>query len=104
MRCVWGNETELVRLFANLLENARRYTPPEGQIRVAARVEGENVVTCVSDTGIGVAPEYLPHLGERFYRVDTARAARRRQRPGPFHLQKHRVGARGNPGPRKYRG
>ena len=72
--CVMGNEAELARLFSNLLENAARYTPPEGQIRVSARVEGESVLVRVSDTGIGIEPEHLLHLGQRFYRVDASRA------------------------------
>ncbi len=69
-----GNEEELVRLFTNLLTNAARHTPPEGRITLAARREGGQVVVTVADTGDGIAPEHLPHLGERFYRVDSARA------------------------------
>lgn len=72
--CVLGNETELVRLFSNLLDNAADHTPPEGAICVAARAEDERVVVSVSDTGAGIAPEHLPHLGERFYRADAARS------------------------------
>ena len=70
---VTGNQAELARLFRNLLDNAVRYTPPDGQIRVTARsIEGHVVVT-VRDTGSGIAPEHLPHLGKRFYRVDESR-------------------------------
>lgn len=71
---VHGSEPDLVRLFSNLLDNALRHTPPEGEVRAAAHEENEAVVVTVSDTGIGIAPEHLPHLGERFYRVDAARA------------------------------
>lgn len=71
---VLGNEEELVRLFTNLLTNAVRHTPPPGQITLTARREGEQVIITVADTGDGIAPEHLPHLGERFYRVDSARA------------------------------
>jgi len=69
-----GNEEELVRLFTNLLTNAARHTPPAGRITVAARCEASQIVVTVTDTGDGIAPEHLPHLGERFYRVDSARA------------------------------
>jgi signal transduction histidine kinase len=71
---VTGNEAELIRLFSNLLANAARCTPPEGAIRVTAQAEGRSVVMRVADTGPGIAPEHLPHLGERFYRVDAARS------------------------------
>jgi len=71
---VMGNERELVRLFSNVLDNAAHHTPNGGTIHVSAQAEGENVVVTVSDTGPGIAAEHLPHLGERFYRVDTARS------------------------------
>ena len=73
---VCGNEEELIRLFANLLQNAVRATPPEGKITVSAQCQGPNVIVSVADTGAGIAPEHLAHLGERFYRVDSARARR----------------------------
>jgi len=84
-----GNEAELVRLFRNLLDNAVRYTPGEGQITVTAYAlpedhlklaEGnknirskQKLVVTVTDRGTGIALEHLPHLGERFYRVDASR-------------------------------
>lgn len=64
-----GNESELLRVLVNLLENALRHTPPDGKITVTAR-PGTLTVT---DTGCGVSPEHLARLGERFYRVDSAR-------------------------------
>ena len=71
---VMGNESELTRLFSNLLNNAVRYTPVDGQISVTARRQGAAITVYVQDTGIGIAPEHLAHLGERFYRVDASRA------------------------------
>jgi heavy metal sensor kinase len=71
---VSGSFHHLVRLFSNLLENALRHTPPQGRVTIAARGEGEVVVVTVADTGTGIAPEHLPHVCERFYRVDAARA------------------------------
>ncbi|HLJ54317.1 MAG TPA: HAMP domain-containing sensor histidine kinase, partial [Chthonomonadaceae bacterium] len=70
---VMGCEDELVRVFANLLANARRHTPPEGEIRVCAERRGDQIVVRVADIGEGIAPEHLPRLGDRFYRIDTAR-------------------------------
>jgi len=71
---VAGDAHHLTRLFVNLLENAERHTPGEGEITVAARPEGNAVVVTVRDTGEGIAAEHLPHVCERFYRVDAARA------------------------------
>lgn len=64
-----GNEPELVRLLVNLLSNAVRHTPVEGMITVTGTADG----FMVADTGVGIAAEHLPHLGERFYRVEASR-------------------------------
>lgn len=72
--CVVGDEEELVRLFTNLLENAAHCTPADGTITVSAEALGSQVRVSVADTGVGIAPEHLPRLGERFYRVDAARS------------------------------
>jgi heavy metal sensor kinase len=69
-----GSGSELTRLFTNLLENAVRHTPPEGTVTVSAEIDSKSVTVTVRDTGEGIAPEHLPHLGERFYRVDAARS------------------------------
>ena len=66
---VMGNESELLRVLVNLLENALRHTPPEGTVQIAAH---PGVIT-ITDTGGGISPEHLTRLGERFYRVDSAR-------------------------------
>jgi len=72
-----GDSHHLGRLFLNLLENAVRHTPPDGLIRVSAWPDGERVIAQVADTGEGIAPEHLPHVTERFYRVDSARSRAR---------------------------
>lgn len=72
--CVLGDADSLTRLFGNLLENAARHTSPEGQITVTACHENNQVAVSVADTGEGIAPEHLPHVTERFYRADAARA------------------------------
>ncbi len=70
---VCGNADHLHRLFLNLLENALRYTPSEGQITVITERDGQCGVVCVRDTGCGIGAEHLSHLGERFYRADAGR-------------------------------
>jgi heavy metal sensor kinase len=72
---VLGSGSELTRLFTNLLQNAVRHTPSSGTVTITAASDAQSVVVTVTDTGAGIAPEHLPHLGERFYRVDTARTA-----------------------------
>ena len=61
------------QVLANLAENAIRYTRA-GTVRMTARREAEAIVLVVSDTGIGIAPEHLPRIFERFYRADSGRA------------------------------
>src|SRR4051794_2063338 len=57
-----------------LLDNAMKYTLPGGEVALSATIDGEQVILSIRDTGIGVAAEHLPHLFERFYRVDPARS------------------------------
>ena len=58
----------------NILVNALRYTPAPGRIDVTVSREEDKVAFRVSDTGIGLTPEQLTHIFERFYRVDKARS------------------------------
>lgn len=69
-----GSETELASAFGNLVTNAIRYTPEGGEIRIVWRDEPDGSSFTVEDTGIGIAPEHLPRLTERFYRVDRSRS------------------------------
>jgi two-component system phosphate regulon sensor histidine kinase PhoR len=70
-----GNEAELYGALLNLVSNAVRYTPAGGRVTVSwqRRSQGAGVFE-VRDTGIGIAREHLPRLGERFYRVDDGRS------------------------------
>lgn len=70
---VMGNEDELTRLFANLLYNALNYTPENGLVLVRLEQQNRLVKVSVEDTGIGIAAEDLPHVFDRFWRVDKAR-------------------------------
>jgi two-component system phosphate regulon sensor histidine kinase PhoR len=69
-----GSESELHSIFYNLVNNAVRFTPPTGSVRIAWRTEDDNAVFEVADTGIGIAPEQIPRITERFYRVDPGRS------------------------------
>ena len=69
-----GDKVKLRQLFINILENAVRYTPADGAVSVSLVKKDENALATISDTGIGIPPEHLPHIFERFYRVDKARS------------------------------
>lgn len=71
---VTGDAESLARVLVNLLENACRHTPPEGDVELTAHADGSQVVIQVRDTGEGIPREHLPNVCERFYRVDASRA------------------------------
>jgi len=71
---VMGDDGRLTQLLVNLLDNALAHTPPGGAVTVQLRLVNGQVVMAVADTGPGIAPEHRPHLFERFYRGDSARA------------------------------
>ena len=70
-----GDSDGLIRLFVNLLDNAVKYTE-RGKIVVTARRVADGLDVTVADTGIGIPAEHLPHVFDRFYRVDQGRAER----------------------------
>lgn len=70
-------DAELLRhLILNLLDNAIKYTKEGGEVRLILAREGHQAKLTVSDTGVGISAEDLPHIFERFYRVDKARSQR----------------------------
>ncbi|OIQ84658.1 phosphate regulon sensor protein PhoR [mine drainage metagenome] len=69
-----GVPEELHSAFGNLVTNAIRYTPDGGEVRLAWGLRGDVAVFSVSDTGIGIEPQHLGRLTERFYRVDSSRS------------------------------
>ena len=70
-----GAPNELLSAMSNLVSNAIRYTPPGGEVHVRALLLPDGRAEfSVSDTGPGIAPEHIPRLTERFYRVDRSRS------------------------------
>ena len=70
---VWGDRDRLHQLLLNLVDNAIKYTPAGGMVRLSLYRQQGWVQVSVSDTGAGIAKEDLPHIFERFYRSDRAR-------------------------------
>ncbi|PID84796.1 MAG: hypothetical protein CSB13_11315 [Chloroflexi bacterium] len=71
--CVMGDADRLKQLFINLIDNAIKYTPDGGKVMLSLAIVDRNAQFVVSDTGLGIPPEDLPHVFDRFYRVDKAR-------------------------------
>jgi two-component system phosphate regulon sensor histidine kinase PhoR len=69
-----GDEPEIHAAFSNLVDNAAKYTPADGALEMRWWQDEEGGHFSVSDTGIGIPPEHIPRLTERFYRVDAGRS------------------------------
>ncbi len=81
MECMTGlppvnaDPGRIEQVLANLIHNAIKFTPPGGEIIISARQEGNTVLFAVRDTGVGIAPELLTRIFERFYKADRARSS-----------------------------
>lgn len=69
---IWGEMELLIRLFLNLLDNAVKYTPPGGQIIISVNHPLSQIV--IYNSGPAIPPQHLPHLFDRFYRVEADRS------------------------------
>lgn len=72
-----GDQPALRRLFLLLIDNAVKYTPEGGRVKVSLVEEAGAVVVAVEDTGIGIAEKHQPHIFDRFYRVEESRCRER---------------------------
>jgi heavy metal sensor kinase len=69
-----GDAARLREVFFNLLDNAIKYTPKGGEVAIQVDHRGTEAIVVMRDTGIGIPAEHLPHVFDRFYRVDKARS------------------------------
>lgn len=73
---IFGDRSQLNRLFSNLIQNALQYTPAGGMVNVSLSKQNRSALVSVEDTGIGIAPEQIPFVFDRFWRADKARTRR----------------------------
>jgi two-component system phosphate regulon sensor histidine kinase PhoR len=71
---VLAHISSMEQVFANLIENALKYSPNQSKVTLSVEDQGEWVVFCVEDEGIGIEAKFIPRLFERFYRVDKTRS------------------------------
>jgi signal transduction histidine kinase len=71
---IMGDSDQLKRLLTNLLQNAMRYTDPGGKVNISIDTFGRYARLVISDSGIGIPPESVPKIFDRFYRVDKSRS------------------------------
>ncbi|NLM46190.1 MAG: DUF3365 domain-containing protein [Firmicutes bacterium] len=74
---VYGDPERIRQMIVNLISNAIKFSKEEGEIHVSAAVEGDFAVITVKDNGEGIAPEFLPHIFERFRQADSSNRRRR---------------------------
>jgi two-component system phosphate regulon sensor histidine kinase PhoR len=94
----YADRERIEQVLVNLVHNAIKFTEPGGSITLSANYEDSEVGISVRDTGVGIPPEDLPRIFERFYKVDKARAAGREREGGTglgLAIAKHVVQAHG---------
>jgi signal transduction histidine kinase len=69
---VWGEKDRIIEVISNLLDNAIKFTPSGGRVSIKASDEEKNVHIRVSDNGIGITPDIIPKLFQRFYQADAS--------------------------------
>ncbi|MCC6758405.1 MAG: HAMP domain-containing protein [Candidatus Omnitrophica bacterium] len=92
---VKADDSAVSQIFLNLIENAIKYNKAGGEILISATIKGDWVEVCIADTGIGIPPQDLPRVFERFYRVDKSHS---RDIPGTglgLSIVKHIIQAHG---------
>lgn len=72
-----ADEDRAIQILTNLTSNALQYTPEGGRVTISAKRVNDEIQISVRDTGIGIPPEHLPHIFDRFYRVDASRSRSR---------------------------
>lgn len=73
---VKGDKAQITRIFSNVIENALQYTPEGGKVTLSMKGDRDSVMVTIEDTGIGIAPDHLPLIFNRFWRADRARSRR----------------------------
>ena len=71
VRTVWAERRRILQVFENLVGNATKFTPSGGRIEVRVATKHEDVMFSVTDTGVGIAPDALPHVFDRFWQATT---------------------------------
>jgi signal transduction histidine kinase len=69
-----GDRSKLERMIANLLENAIKYTPPQGKVTISVGMKKNLISIQIADTGLGISENEIPKIFQRFYRCDTSRS------------------------------